>query len=358
MNITYKRKEIANIQTVSELEDFVKEYKLVSHFKSFNKDSVDEIQKMIDDTKTLSYKQFVKYDFLPRFVNEKSHWSIRFWIQRGYTITESEDEVRRLQKNNASKMTKQAKIRPDKWRRSRNTCIEYWLDKTGGNNKQAEELLSQRQSTFSKAKCIEKFGEEEGLQRWNLRQEKWIKSLSEKTDEEIKDMRAKQCHTLDNMKKRHGEEKGIEAWNNYLQAHSSMYNSSKWSLDMIYEVEKSFHKSGITYNSVYHNESQNEYFLSCNELFCFYDYTLPDLKLIFEFNGEHVHPNKKVLSQSAWKQWRQPWTNQTADEIYAYDQKKKDLALKKGFKVTELWYSNPTAETVNIIVKTILKKLK
>lgn len=56
------------------------------------------------------------------------------------------------------------------------TKIEYWLKKTNGNLEEAQKLLSNRQSTFSLEKCIEKHGEEIGKEIWSSRQEKWHKS--------------------------------------------------------------------------------------------------------------------------------------------------------------------------------------
>lgn len=53
------------------------------------------------------------------------------------------------------------------------TKLGYWLKRTDGNEEKAKNLLSNRQSTFSLEKCIEKYGEEKGLQRWLDRQEKW-----------------------------------------------------------------------------------------------------------------------------------------------------------------------------------------
>jgi hypothetical protein len=53
------------------------------------------------------------------------------------------------------------------------TTIEYWMKKTNGDEELAKELLSTRQSTFSLDKCIEKFGEIDGLKRWQDRQNKW-----------------------------------------------------------------------------------------------------------------------------------------------------------------------------------------
>jgi len=57
------------------------------------------------------------------------------------------------------------------------TRIEYWLKKTNGDMEGAMELLSERQTTFSLKKCIEKYGEVDGLEKWNLRQQKWLKSF-------------------------------------------------------------------------------------------------------------------------------------------------------------------------------------
>lgn len=56
------------------------------------------------------------------------------------------------------------------------TKIEYWLKQTGNDLEKAKELLIKRQSTFSLEKCIEKYGEEKGLERWVERQEKWHKN--------------------------------------------------------------------------------------------------------------------------------------------------------------------------------------
>jgi Protein of unknown function (DUF559) len=58
-----------------------------------------------------------------------------------------------------------------------NTQLEYWLEKTNGNEVEAKKLLSERQSTFSLEKCIKKYGAEEGTKKWNERQEKWLKSF-------------------------------------------------------------------------------------------------------------------------------------------------------------------------------------
>jgi len=54
--------------------------------------------------------------------------------------------------------------------------VEYYIKK-GHSEKDAKELLSERQRTFTKEKLIKKYGEEEGMNRWVDRQEKWMKNF-------------------------------------------------------------------------------------------------------------------------------------------------------------------------------------
>lgn len=56
-----------------------------------------------------------------------------------------------------------------------NTLI-YWIN-LGYSEEEAKVKVSQRQTTFTLEKCIEKYGEEEGTKRWVERQDKWISSF-------------------------------------------------------------------------------------------------------------------------------------------------------------------------------------
>ena len=57
------------------------------------------------------------------------------------------------------------------------TRIEYWLEKTDGNLEEAQKLLTERQTTFSLTKCIDRYGIENGTKIWQERQDKWLNSL-------------------------------------------------------------------------------------------------------------------------------------------------------------------------------------
>lgn len=58
------------------------------------------------------------------------------------------------------------------------TTLAYWL-KQGLTEEEAKQKLSERQQTFSLEKCIEKYGEIEGHERWLNRQKKWLDSTKE-----------------------------------------------------------------------------------------------------------------------------------------------------------------------------------
>lgn len=357
MKVLYRKKEMSNINTIAELEHFVKKHELVNFFRKFPESMHQVILEFIDKRKSIGYKE-LKMTFLRKLINEKSHWSINFWTKRGYDIEEAEQKVKELQEQNSKKMLECAKNNPQKYKKTKSTCIEYWLNKTGGDYEKAKNLLSKRQATFSLKKCKEKYGESKGFRVWEKRQKKWIKTLSQKTKDEIKEIRKKQCHTKENMIKRHGKENGIIAWENYLKAHRKMYKASSWSLDIIQSIEEHCFNNNINLDFKYDYSGNSEHFILSASSIYFYDFTIKDIGIIFEFNGEHVHPNKEKLSINEWRKWEHPWTKQKADEIYEYDKKKETIANECGFKVYNFWYSEPTATTLNKCINIIEKQIK
>ena len=88
----------------------------------------------------------------------------------------------------------------------------------------------------------------------------------------------------------------------------------------------------------------------------FYDFTLPQYKIIFEYNGEKWHPNKQILSTTEWKNWRMPIDNLTAEQKLCYDQKKKKTAQEHGFEVFEIWPSFGQKYNWDIITNVLYEK--
>lgn len=57
-----------------------------------------------------------------------------------------------------------------------NVRLSYYTTR-GYSEDVALEMLTKRQTTFSKEICIEKYGEESGIQRWSERQRKWLSNF-------------------------------------------------------------------------------------------------------------------------------------------------------------------------------------
>lgn len=220
-----------------------------------------------------------------------------FWIERGWT--NPEEKVSEVQSKCGKKFSE--KIKKDKSIRITNTNIEWYLNK-GYSLEESNNLLKDRQKTFSLDTCIKKYGKEKGLEIFRKRQEKWQKSLYENNNE-------------DTMKK----------WRFFGKASKKSNNLFSKYYEMLCEDFNCFLSK---YN--------REYMIETNEKRYFYDFTIPDLKLIFEYNGSHVHANPKWPEEKL-KNWKNPFSNESAEENIKNYKKKILAAEQQGFTVIILW---------------------
>lgn len=86
----------------------------------------------------------------------------------------SEEEISKQQNDAFQKAQKTRDENPHKI----NTKLEYYTSK-GMTEAEAKVALSERQSTFSLDKCIEKFGNIDGKIIWQARQDKWQNTLKD-----------------------------------------------------------------------------------------------------------------------------------------------------------------------------------
>lgn len=88
-----------------------------------------------------------------------------FWVNRGYSENEAKDIISKNQTEAAKQVDFEKRLIPSN--------IEYWVEK-GFNYQQAKLKVTERQTTFSLDICVQKYGEEDGLKRFNERQIKWL----------------------------------------------------------------------------------------------------------------------------------------------------------------------------------------
>ncbi|MBC8428559.1 hypothetical protein H8D04_01610 [bacterium] len=72
----------------------------------------------------------------------------------------------------------------NKKKKTNKRCIEYWME-LGFSKSESKDMVSKEQSTFSMETCINKYGKEIGIQKFNERQEKWQNTLNSKSQKEI-----------------------------------------------------------------------------------------------------------------------------------------------------------------------------
>ena len=373
MKITHKRKIIFNGSTLKDLNTFIhsSNYSNLKNIKQL--DTYDT--GILSSNITYTLINFIKT--IPKFKTNVPG-TINYWLERGWKHDEASFQITKhkeaqskgqltkipeakrkiIAKKASKKRIEQIKNlqKNGKYNRSNPTSIEYYLAK-GMNRTEAEKALKKRQSTFSKKKMIEKYGEEKGLKRVEERNNKWITSLKENNDWYEKWL-DKIKPTLENFIKRHGE-RGIEKYNSFVEKRNVKNGSvSKESITFFDEIVYQI-KDFIPVNEIYIAKNNNkEYWLNYNngQNKYYYDLTIRNLNIIVEYHGTHVHPNPK-WKKDKWDLWSHPWNKKSASEIRKLDKQKKSLAENQGFTVLEIWNDEDYVSNQQKVLNFIFKKL-
>jgi len=88
----------------------------------------------------------------------------------------------------------------------------------------------------------------------------------------------------------------------------------------------------------------------------YYDFAIPSIKLIIEYNGEMFHPNPS-WSKEKWNNWKCLRSNVSADEKYRFDKSKEDLAKSLGYSVISIFSSDNYDEKYHLIKNEITRRL-
>jgi hypothetical protein len=88
----------------------------------------------------------------------------------------------------------------------------------------------------------------------------------------------------------------------------------------------------------------------------FYDLFVKSLKLIVEYNGERWHPNRSVMTEQEWKNWKSPFSRKSADEIEREDVHKRWLAINRGFICFTIW-SQTREQDLDALIRLIQTRI-
>jgi len=328
--------------------------------------------------------------------------NIEYWISRGSSESEALLKVKEFQKENVKKCNEKRKKDPKKYAGILPVQLQYWLNK-GLSEEEAKKALQKRQQTFTLEKCIKKYGKIDGQKKWQERQDKWKSTLKNKSFEEIEkinkkkdsasfnhffnkfnnfetayDNYIKSCKSKDSMsinyymkkfKISYNEAKilqneriklivnsfGKAAVSRSKNGYSKMANKI---FDVIFKflIEKGYSSSDEILYSNNIKEYAIKYNNNCN---CYlYDFTILNLKLIFEFNGIKFHPDYR-LNESEIQSWRSLYNkNITGVDVIKKDRHKKQIAEENGFKLIELWQLDGNEKNINIAIESINELIK
>jgi hypothetical protein len=185
--------------------------------------------------------------------------------------------------------------------RSKNhNCSEFW-EKKGYDESTAKFLSKKSAATNSLSENIRRYGEVEGLNHYLLTKKKL--SLS---------------------------------WTQNSRVGQS-FGSSVQANRFIRSIYKQLLRWGYNRSDILSANAGREFFLRDGKNIFFYDLKVRPLNAIIEFNGEHVHPNKELLTEERWLNWKHAFSKKTADEVHKQDEYKLYIAIKAGYNVLTVW---------------------
>jgi hypothetical protein len=240
------------------------------------------------------------------------------WISLGYTEAEALQMVKEVQTQRSAKSpSTQPGVREYSVR-----CAEYWIKK-GYSVEDSQLKVSESQVGNGIDWYISRYGKVEGQIRFDERIKKWLTSynLALENDPTI------------------AERKAVK-----------LGRASAASLKVFRPIYDKYKDKFKIYLGV---DDNVEYFLRADKTLFFYDFTIPELKLIVEFNGSAWHPNTALLSPTQLQEWTGIFTETTADAILAKDYAKKKVAESYGYTVIVIWDTDEVSESINKIEKII-----
>lgn len=379
MKIKFRKDVMFDSTDFSELNTFIEnstydKLKNIKFITTFPKN-------ILESSEEITIIKFLK--LLPKFKYNVPN-NIQYWLERGWSEEDANLKIIEFKENQKKGIYE--KITPEKrkeyalnankkridqirelqqkdeYNKTNPTRIEFYLAK-GLTQEEAEEALKQRQATFSKKSLIEKHGEEVALKILAERNKKWFASLKENNDWD--ELSKNKGITLEKLIRKHGEVEGTEkyyAWKdatantyeNFIIRHGQEIGDKKWlehknilanrvntkyysneACDFFAPLLQKLNAENILVYTISEN-CDKEYFILDGDKICFYDFTIPSLKLIIEYHGTHVHPNPS-WGKEKWNSWKHAFTKMSADQARSFDERKKSLAESQGFRVLEIW---------------------
>ena len=188
--------------------------------------------------------------------------------------------------------------------------------------------INRKKHSFNKNDIINKYG----IEKW----------------EQIKNSR---IHSFDNYILKYGEIQGKQKWKEYL---SKRFNGNFYSINSSIFFDELFNeikKININTENVFYAKLNKEIFIYDDKKIYFFDFTIEDLKIIIEYNGDFWHANPNIYNENFYH----PILKMTSREIWEKQFYKINIAKNHGYDVIEIWEKDVNENKEIVLQKCIIE---
>lgn len=276
-----------------------------------------------------------------KFKNKKS-----YWLDQGFTDSEADQLVSAVQTKNTlpAFIDRYGEYEGTQRYFEHYVRHSYLIRLPGFIDRYGEEEGKKKHKDYCKRRgqslenLIAKYGEEEGLKRYDL-------------------YNSKKTHTFENYQKWYGDD-AESRWKENRRKWGSVGNVSKESLRFFVRMYRFCRRLGIERKDIFLGcHGSKEWSVEHNDRTFWYDFTIPKLNLVVEYNGDHVHANPD-WDKTKLNEWRHAFSRATADESIEYDALKRKTIENLGFTLYYVWSNEDRETALNKLKGIIYDKLK
>lgn len=215
----------------------------------------------------------------------------------------------------------------DSYNKLRATTLDNFIKRYGeaqGKEKWSVYCNRQKYAGSSEAYFIEKYGGVDGRLEWSR-------------------VNSQKAQTIDNFIKRYGEVDGNIRFNQYCSRLSKCTFVSASSQKLFWKLFD--YLTPEERDCCYFNEHGGEFgkMDTLTGSYRFFDFVVTNIKYCIEYNGDCWHANPALYSP---EDTPNPFTKETAEEIWSKDLAKNSLMIDSGFIVDVVWESSYNIETI------------
>lgn len=234
--------------------------------------------------------------------------------------------------------------------------FEYKQNKHGWTKEEYDKFNKSRAVTLEN--LISKHGEEEGTKIWESYCERQSYTSTDEYliekfgEEEANNIKLCKSHNLKGFIAKYGEEEGKRKYDDYIK--NTQYNKtySESSLIFFNNLINEMKERNIIYGDIWYGEREKLQWSKNGDLY-YFDFFIPELKLVIEFNGDYWHCNPNRYEPDYYH----PHKKMTAEQIWMYDKIKQDVIEKEfGYNIITIWEKD-VKKNENEIIKMIISEI-